>query len=340
MRPAGPARAGRLLLGSLAAVVLLGCLAVTLSRASSSGWGPAVQAASFAPLALPAHAVLALAALGLAGRRRDRPHRRRTVPAAVAAAVLLGLTGLHLAWLAPQVVGGPAAVDDDAPRLRVLALNVLGGAADPAAVVAQAAAVDADVLVLSEVTPDALARLVEAGLAAAYPHRAGQPAEWVIGTMVFATVPLRDVERLPMGYGAWGTTLDTAWGDLRLLAVHPSPPLGDADSWARDHAVLLAEVRRGEVDLVAGDLNATPDHAPLHAYADAGLRSAAELTGAGWAPTWPAQGRVGIGPLRAPRLVQIDHVLVAPGLGVTDYSRVSVPGTDHSGVVAEVAARS
>ncbi|NYG56489.1 endonuclease/exonuclease/phosphatase family protein [Nocardioides perillae] len=332
MRPAGAARAGRLLLGSLVVVVLLGCLGVTLARASQTGWGPAVRAASFAPLALPAYAVLALAALVTAARRR---RRLRTLAAAV---VLLALTGVHAAWVAPQLVGAPAVVPDGTPRLRLLALNLLGGGADPQRVVTEAERGDADVLVLSEVTPDALARLDAAGAASRWPHRAGEPGEWVTGTVVLSRVPLGPDRPLPTGFGSWVVDVRAPGGDLTLLATHPRPPIGDADAWAADHAVVLDAARAG-VDVVAGDLNATPDHAPLHDYARVGLRSATELTGAGWAPTWPAQGRVGVGPLRAPRLVQIDHVLVGPELAVTDVRRVSVPGTDHSGVLAALAPR-
>ena len=44
-----------------------------------------------------------------------------------------------------------------------------------------------------------------------------------------------------------------------------------------------------DADLVVGDLNATPDHAPIRELADAGWRDAAELANEGWLPTWPAQ---------------------------------------------------
>lgn len=336
MPPPRPAAAARLALGLLAAAVLLGCLAVTLSRALQPGWGPAVRAASFAPLALPAYAVLALVALALGARRGAGAPLRRL--ALVAAALLLGLTGVHVAWWAPQVAGAPAVVADGTPRLRLLALNLLGGGADPQRVVSEAERSDVDVLVLSEVTPDALARLDAAGAAVRWPHRAGEPGEWVTGTVVLSRVPLGPDRALPTGFGSWVVDVRAPGGDLTLLATHPRPPIGDADDWAADHAVVLVAAEAG-VDVVAGDLNATPDHAPLHAYAEAGLRSAAELSGAGWAPTWPAEGRVGLGPLRAPRLVQIDHVLVGPDLAVTAFRRVAVPGTDHSGVLAALAPR-
>jgi endonuclease/exonuclease/phosphatase family metal-dependent hydrolase len=54
--------------------------------------------------------------------------------------------------------------------------------------------------------------------------------------------------------------------------------------------------------------------------------------GAGWNPTYPAQGWI-------PPLIAIDHVLVSEDLTATAYRTVPVPGTDHRGVLATVAQR-
>ncbi|WP_295661753.1 endonuclease/exonuclease/phosphatase family protein, partial [uncultured Nocardioides sp.] len=88
-----------------------------------------------------------------------------------------------------------------------------------------------------------------------------------------------------------------------------------------------------------GDFNASPDHEPMLALAEAGWRDVAELANAGWQPTWPADGVEPVTDLPSPRLVRIDHVLVGERVAALASSRLVVDGTDHAAVVAEVAAR-
>jgi endonuclease/exonuclease/phosphatase (EEP) superfamily protein YafD len=79
---------------------------------------------------------------------------------------------------------------------------------------------------------------------------------------------------------------------------------------------------------VAGDLNATLDHAEFR-DATAGCTDAASDVGEGLTGTWPSS---------APRLlgVQIDHVLTAGGPRPREVEVVDVEGSDHRGVLARV----
>ena len=81
--------------------------------------------------------------------------------------------------------------------------------------------------------------------------------------------------------------------------------------------------------MLAGDFNATFDHAALRAVLGLGYDDAARATGQGRAGTWR--------PLRLPfpRLV-LDHVLVDPRIAVASVRFVAVPGSDHRAVVAEL----
>jgi endonuclease/exonuclease/phosphatase family metal-dependent hydrolase len=83
--------------------------------------------------------------------------------------------------------------------------------------------------------------------------------------------------------------------------------------------------------VVAGDLNADRDHAVFRRLLDAGLRDAHDEVGRGLARTWPA---------RLP-LLHLDHVLVRDSDDVRlvplEVREVAVPGSDHRGVVADVA---
>jgi endonuclease/exonuclease/phosphatase family metal-dependent hydrolase len=149
--------------------------------------------------------------------------------------------------------------------------------------------------------------------------------------MVFSRAELGAAERTDTWHDGWVVSM----GDLVLVATHPQAPT-EPDLWRSDHAALLDAVQAREPDLVLGDLNATIDHAPLRALADAGLRDAAEVANAGWQPTWPAGDRWRV-LLPVPPLAGIDHVLVGPRMAVVSVRTVDLPGSDHRGVVAEVA---
>jgi endonuclease/exonuclease/phosphatase family metal-dependent hydrolase len=83
--------------------------------------------------------------------------------------------------------------------------------------------------------------------------------------------------------------------------------------------------------VLAGDLNADRDHAALRSLLETGLRDAHDERGRGLARTWPAGLPV----------LHLDHVLVRDGAGarvvVRSVREVDLPGSDHLGVVAELA---
>ncbi len=125
-------------------------------------------------------------------------------------------------------------------------------------------------------------------------------------------------------------------GELELVAAHAYPPTHPAQ-WRADLAVVRSAA--AGADLVVGDLNATLDHRPLQRILDAGLRDAAELTDAGWQPTWPANGDFRLVGIPLPPLVAIDHVLVGSRLAALATRTVTLDGSDHRALVAEVALR-
>jgi endonuclease/exonuclease/phosphatase family metal-dependent hydrolase len=81
--------------------------------------------------------------------------------------------------------------------------------------------------------------------------------------------------------------------------------------------------------VLAGDFNATLDHSPLRGLLGRGYDDAAEITGDGLRPTWPAADA-----WRPP--VTIDHVLVSGGIGVQRYETFTVSGSDHRALLAHV----
>ena len=277
---------------------------------------PLVPLIAYTPLA----AVAAVAAAGVAALLRERA-------AAIAAAVLAALL---VVTVAPRALGGPSEPDGPAgPRLRVLSANMHFGTGSPEALVALARRLRADVLSVQELTPELAVELDAAGLAELMPERVAAPVPRSAGIGLYARFPLSPGS----APGSRTNPLAVAiaqLGDTRveLVAVHaPAPLRGHVAEWRADLRALPPA--GGTLRILAGDFNATLDHAELRRLLDTGYEDAADEVGAGLRATWP-DGR------RFPPPVAIDHVLADERSGVREFSVHPLPGTDHRAVFAEV----
>ena len=315
------------LLGFASILLLAPALFLTTARLVEPDGVLWVQAEAFTPMALAPYAVLLGGALVALARRRGR-----SVPLVLLAVAALAGLGLHGWWFAPLVLGSNPPAADGAATLTVMTANLTRGEGDGVGLVQAASEAGADVLVVEEITPTALTRMRRAGLDDLFPHRAGSPEKGVRGTMVFARAPLGRPTPVPTAFASWALTV----GDLGLLAVHPHSPI-DVALWRRDHATIRAAIASRTPDLVVGDFNATLDHAPMRALAEAGYRDVAELANQGWQPTWPANGRYRVLGVPLPRFAPIDHVLVGARLAALRSSTVDLADTDHRPLIAEVA---
>ncbi len=259
------------------------------------------------------------AALGLRLARRRGP----AATAAVAAAAL-GLAVRPRRVPRPQ----PGA---SGPRLRVLTANLYFGRGDAEVVVSRVRQGSVDVLFLQELTADAVTRLKQAGLDDLMPHTQLDLWGGSRGSGIYSRFPLTEGPAVAPTHMAQPTALvELPSGDtVELVCVHPvTPQLGRGGSvaWRTELGTLSAP---GELPRVlAGDFNATLDHAAFRdllrlGYADAGRQAGKALT-----PTWGPPGR---GPL-----FTLDHVLVNRACAVLDYAVYLVPGSDHRAVLAEI----
>lgn len=310
---------------ALAVASVLVPLALPLTLARLTGWTGhlGLLLTAFAPYALVPY-VVALA-IGVVVLLRG-PRERVVLVGSGAVALLLAL---HVWWVAPYFVGGAPEPAAGAERVRLLSANVEFGGGDAAQFVEQVRARDVDVLVVTEITPPFVAAADAAGLREVLPHRVGRADEAASGTMVFSSEPVDTLARVDTYFDS----LVVRTHGLTLLAAHPAPPPLPS-AWRHDRPVLLRAARDHDVDVVVGDLNATPDHPTIRDLVGAGWRDAVELTNGGFEPTWPSDGQLGI-PFPA---VQIDHVLARDSVAVLDVDRVDVRGTDHLAVVATLAA--
>ena len=118
-------------------------------------------------------------------------------------------------------------------------------------------------------------------------------------------------------------------GAVGIVTAHPCNPFCGPGFWPSEHELLQRVVDRelGQPLVVAGDFNAVDDHLPMRQLRQLGLRSATDIVGAGWLPTYPANSPI-------PPLIPIDHVLLDDQLTATSIIRVPVAGTDHLGLLA------
>ncbi|GAA2278413.1 membrane protein [Streptomyces ruber] len=312
--------AGALLVGLS---VLVGCRA-----AGTDGITPVPQLLAFLPwLLAPAGAALLLAALA----------RWRT--GAVWGVVVLGA----LAWFtAPygetgDPVGGPVA------ELRVLTANVqFGQAADALA--------DAirrhrpDIVFVPECEYTCVTRLGEAfggagdtGAAdtVSYPYRRAVESYGSEGSLLLSRHRLTPAAGVPGTLGMPGATADVAGHRVRLQLAHPMPPLpGQLDTWRRELGALRAYAAADTATptILAGDFNASQDHAAFRRLLDTGMSDAARLAGRSRTPTWPAPTARTVLALGS----QIDHVLVSRDFAAHRARFLDLAGTDHRALVVDL----
>jgi endonuclease/exonuclease/phosphatase family metal-dependent hydrolase len=276
----------------------------------------AVPLLSFTPQ-VAAAAPWAALGLRLAGRRGP------AATAAVAAAAL-GLVTRPRRISRPQ----PGACG---PMLRVLTVNLFFGRADAEVVVARVRQVSADVLFLQELTADAVTRLKQAGLEDLMPHTQLDVRGGSRGSGIYSRFPLSEGPPVAPTYMAQPTALlQLPGGDVvELVCVHPVSPSLQRRRAARWREELAALPSPGEWPRVlAGDFNATLDHAAFRdvlrlGYVDAALQAGNALT-----PTWGPPGRGAV--------FTLDHVLADRSCAVLAYAVHVIPGTDHQAVYAEI----
>ena len=297
-------------------------------------------------------------------RRRRRGQLSRIGPGtcrtglrtAVVGLVLLLVAGAHGGVL---VARGFRQRPVDAGAVSVLSLNTEREGADVEAVAGLADAVGADVLVLPETTQRYGRRLAEAltekkGSGAQPPGFAvfsdtGMPSDLAeqgidqnsdpaYSTTVLVASRLGGYRQVEESAGAgFGTVrLEPESGDGPVIVgAHTYPPLPGAMMWWRnsvaDVASLCLQPPAGLI--VAGDLNATRDHAPLRNLG--GCASSGEQAGIGGLATWPSStGTTLLG-------ATIDHVLVDGAVWKGKGGRVvAIPGTDHRAVVVQLSDQS
>jgi endonuclease/exonuclease/phosphatase family metal-dependent hydrolase len=258
---------------------------------------------------------------------------RRKGPAAAAALAAAALT----AAVGPRAIPSrqPAAAG---PVLRVLTSNLLAGRAAAGELVELAGRLQADVLFVQELTSPAAASLQQAGLSDLLAHQVIVPAaKGTRGSGIYARHPLRGDSPGPLWSAArCSGRLDLPSGQsVQLVCIHtpaPKPPWVPraAARWRTQMSALPAAGDTAVPLILAGDFNATLDHAQFRRLLQAGYADAASQAGNGLELTWAPR------PRRRPALLAIDHVLTDRRCAVLATSAHRLSGTDHRALYAEL----
>jgi endonuclease/exonuclease/phosphatase family metal-dependent hydrolase len=247
------------------------------------------------------------------------------------AALVAGLAfaGLMYAVVPRQFAGDQPTVTG--PTVRVVSANLQFGLGDPETLIRLVRENRADLLSVQEFTPDARSGLAEAGLKAELPYEVLAPEWGASGTGIYSRHPLTTLPSLPGTVMALPRAALTLGGKkIEITAVHPVPPISSANQqdWRRVLSTLPASGQDGAIQILAGDFNATFDHARFRALLGRGYADAADRQGKGLDPTW---GVTEHGPP-----LTLDHILVPKTAAVRSFSVHDLPRSDHRTIVTEV----
>lgn len=173
-----------------------------------------------------------------------------------------------------------------------------------------ASRIDADLLVLQEVTHGSAKSLTKWH---EYPHQVMTPDESPFGMAILSRLPIDDSEALETSEQPVRYRLRLRWGEAQfaLSAVHPMPPIS-ALYHERRTALLAEEAQwlasRSAPGILAGDFNASPWSVAMRELESRGL-----LLGGGARPTWPAV--LPVIPIDHMALTSSDWTLVRHGVG-------------------------
>ncbi|WP_328502352.1 endonuclease/exonuclease/phosphatase family protein [Streptomyces sp. NBC_00457] len=245
---------------------------------------------------------------------------------AVWGVVLLGL----LAWFIEPYGKSAQPTGPVLASFRVLTSNVEFGQATDALV--ETVRRDKPDIVFVEECDVACDTVLKRDLAADYPHREAVIAGGSEGSVILSRFPLQGTDGIPGTLAMPGAVADVRGHDVRLQLAHPMPPLpGQTDVWRRELGALRDYVSADEQTptILAGDFNASQDHAAFRRILDAGLRDAARLTGDDRTPSWPTRTTPTFG-------TQIDHVLLSPDFSARTARFLDLADTDHRSLLVDV----
>jgi hypothetical protein len=187
---------------------------------------------------------------------------------------------------------------------------------------------DVDVLALSEITPPWLDTLHDASGATRFPYRDLRLDGGSEDVAIFARCRI-DVIPVVSGLSAVAAIVDLKGSPVTVLAVHlPSPFEVGRARWLRSHQLLWQTTDTLSPPTIAiGDFNSLSRQRPMRSLERRGFVDVRQSLGAETSGSWPAW---------LP-LLRLDHAFVTPPLRPRFVTDFAVPGSDHRGLIIDIA---
>ncbi|WP_300768295.1 endonuclease/exonuclease/phosphatase family protein [uncultured Bifidobacterium sp.] len=229
---------------------------------------------------------------------------------------------------------GSASVRTDDDAARVMTANVYRGHADAQTIVDIVRDQRVEVLTLQETTPKFVTALKKAGIEDYLPYSVVSSADGTYGNGLWSAAALAnpsddEVDSLSSFMPAG--TVDFANGrSVRFVSVHTtSPKPGNWTMWRTSlEDVAKLGSTTGKRYVLMGDFNSTVDHTPFRELLGSRFSDAAYESGHGFTFTWPANRSW------LPAFSGIDHVVIDKRITAGQVTVVSIPGSDHKGLLA------
>ena len=250
--------------------------------------------------------------------------------------------------------------------LHVMTLNCRFGRADPISVIRTVRDNHIDVLALQEVTPELLQSLETAGLGTELSYAvtgASRDDDNGGSNALLLRVEANSSEESSITLPAAAiptATLTLGETSIRFASAHPKSPgrggrfwhqgiqsLGElggspsywdseptsSDAWSDQQIPASAKTRRASAveTVLLGDLNSSLYHPVFRSLLrTSSFFDASYELGKGYHYTFPSSWRW------IPALIEIDHVLLTPGLRPVAMKSLPIPGSDHRALVASI----
>lgn len=249
----------------------------------------------------------------------------------VATVVLFAVMVVHAYAIGAALQSVAVEQHDNYVDLRIVSANVLFTNKNHQEFLSLIDSLEPDVLAIQEYTPQ-WHQALSANLAE-FPHRITEPLPGGFGIALYSRHSIASGGIVKLGNGNKPSIdVELAVGDkvIHVVNVHPPPPSTQAFYEERNELMVdlaLTTRRKQRPVVVTGDFNATPWTAHFTDMENAsGLRNARR--GVGIAATWPDKF--------FPLLLPIDHMLVSNSIDVASFRSMSVSGSDHRAISADL----
>ena len=244
----------------------------------------------------------------------------------------------HVFWVLPEFTASRSLPDEvaAAPKFTLLSHNVKFDNTDLPALEDSLRTATADVIFIQELSWEALQPIRDTNALAQYPYEVVEPAG-AQGLGIFSKLPLHDAQLIQSaGFPTLRATIDVGGQRVTLYNVHAqSPVYGATHFWQDDLAQLRTELHAETgPSIAAGDFNAGYGHRPFRELLEHGWHDAHMDLGRGTARTWPMDR---LGGANFNGYIRLDHVLTSPDVRATHIEETPGDGSDHRGLIADIA---